>query len=590
VSREGKPRGAVDHLVVGGDVLIASGWVEAGEKHPLRARLLTGEREVPLRETEVVRMTRRGVSEALGREEERFGFVLLGEVDAEPEAARLKLALDWDQGEARLECPARGSLRALLGAIAAAPPDERTQIRAIVERRIEKLGDGGEDLPPPDELDPSLRAHVDRACLIPGRGVFLYGWILDPEAKLQAVHFVGAGDHGPNLLEHGARYPRPDVDDVFPDLSGEWALPGLLAFAQVERDDSPLVGEMLFVTHDGGKAMLRFPIEDPVGGPLQQLEVILAPFRPDEPDAAQLLARHVGPAVEGRWQARRPVAENVQEHQFGVRPTDPPCSIVVPLFARYDFLLYQLSLFARDPELAKMDLIYVIDDERICEATIRLAREVAPLWPVPFRILALGQNLGYAGANNAGARIAEGEFLLLLNSDVIPDRPGWLRRLCEKHRSLPECGALAPRLLFEDGSIQHDGITFVRHPKTPEIWLNGHPGKGLAPSPAEESKDVVVPAVTGACMLVRREIYLDLEGLDEGYVFGDFEDSDLCLRLRERDLLSYCARGETLYHLERQSVRHTGHTDWRTKITLYNAWRHTQRWQSTLEELATDEH
>jgi GT2 family glycosyltransferase len=571
-------------------VLIASGWVEAGEEHTLQARLLTGEREVPLREAEVVRTTRQEVSEALGREEARLGFVLLGEVDAEPEPASLRLALDWEGGEARLECPARGSLPALLGTVGAALPDEREQIRAVVERRIEKLGDGSEDPPRPDQLDPSLSAHVDRACLIPGRGVFLYGWILDPEAKLQAVRFVVAGDHGPNLLAQGARYPRPDVDDAFPDHSGEGAPSGLAAFAQVDLDEPPLVGEMLFVTHDGGRAMLRFPIEDPVGGALQQLEVILAPFGPDEPDAAQLLARHVGPAIEGRWQARRPVAQNVQEHQFGVRPTDPPCSIVVPLFARYDYLMYQLSLFARDPELSKMDLIYVIDDERIREATIRLAHELAPLWPVPFRILALGQNLGYAGANNAGARIAEGGFLLLLNSDVVPDRPGWLGRLCEKHRSLPRCGALAPRLLFEDGSIQHDGIKFVRHPKTPQIWLNDHPGKGWAPSLVKESKDVVVPAVTGACMLVRREIYLDLGGLDEGYVTGDFEDSDLCLRMRERDLLSYCARGETLYHLERQSVRHAGDTDWRTKVTLYNAWRHTQRWQSTLEELATDEH
>lgn len=587
MSRDERPRGAVDQLVVGGDVLIASGWVEAGEEHPLRARLFAGEREVPLREIEVVRMTRRGVLADLDREHARFGFVLLGEVDAEPEAANLRLALDWEGGEARLECPPRGSLRALLETIAAALPDEREQIGAVIVRRIEKLGDGDESLPRPDELDPSLHAHVDRACLIPGRGVFLYGWILDPEAKLQAVHFVGAGDQGPNLLEQGARYPRPDVDEAFPECSREGAFPGLTAFVQVDLDESPVVGEMLFVTHDGGRAMLRFPIEDPVGGALHQLEVIFAPFRPNEPDAAQLLSRHVGRAVEGRWQARRPVAKNVQEHQFGLRPTDPPCSIVVPLFARYDFLMYQLSLFARDPELAKMDLIYVIDDERISEAAIRFAHAVAPLWPVPFRMLDLGRNLGYGGANNAGARIAEGAFLLLLNSDVVPDRPGWLGRLCEKHRSLPRCGALAPRLLFEDGSIQHDGITFVRHPKTPEIWLNDHPGKGSAPSFAGESNDVVVPAVTGACMLVRREIYLDLGGLDEGYVIGDFEDSDLCLRLRERDLLSYCARGEALYHLERQSVRHAGDSNWRTKVTLYNAWRHTQRWQSTLGELAT---
>jgi GT2 family glycosyltransferase len=136
--------------------------------------------------------------------------------------------------------------------------------------------------------------------------------------------------------------------------------------------------------------------------------------------------------------------------------------------------------------------------------------------------------------------------------------------------------------LFEDGSIQHDGIGFVPHPQLPEIWLNDHPGKGLSPAEAPPPEDVEIPAVTGACMLLRRDTYLELGGLDDEYVIGDFEDSDLCLRLRERELLSYCARGETLYHLERQSLPHLGPADWRAKITLYNAWRHTRRWRDVL--------
>jgi GT2 family glycosyltransferase len=86
-------------------------------------------------------------------------------------------------------------------------------------------------------------------------------------------------------------------------------------------------------------------------------------------------------------------------------------------------------------------------------------------------------------------------------------------------------------------------------------------------------------------MLVDRDTYLDLGGFDEGYAVGDFEDSDFCLRLRERDLLSYCARSETLYHLERQSQALLGSPDLRAKLTLYNAWRHTRRWRDTLEQL-----
>jgi GT2 family glycosyltransferase len=314
---------------------------------------------------------------------------------------------------------------------------------------------------------------------------------------------------------------------------------------------------------------------------------MLTLLRPGASDVGELLSSHLGPAIEARWAARRPSPRQVRELQFGTPPTDPRCTVVVPLHGRHDFLLYQLSAFARDPEMAGADLIYVIDDPAIRDATVRLARDISPLWPVPFRVIDPGTNLGYAGANNLAASRGRGDLLLLLNSDVLPDRPGWLGRLDAKLDALPRCGVLAPRLLFEDGSIQHDGITFRPHPRVPSIWINDHPGKGLPVSLAASQEDEVVPAVTGACMLLRRQTYLELGGLDEGYVMGDFEDSDLCLRLREQGLRTYVVRDESLYHLEGMSRGHAPRSEWRPRVTLYNAWRHTRRWEATLREVSS---
>jgi GT2 family glycosyltransferase len=94
--------------------------------------------------------------------------------------------------------------------------------------------------------------------------------------------------------------------------------------------------------------------------------------------------------------------------------------------------------------------------------------------------------------------------------------------------------------------------------------------------PAKEL--TVVPAVTGACMLVRRCDFDAVGGWDTGYLIGDFEDSDLCLKLRSSGLASAYLPTVQLTHLERQSMRALGSGEYRMRVTLWNALRHQQRW------------
>ena len=262
---------------------------------------------------------------------------------------------------------------------------------------------------------------------------------------------------------------------------------------------------------------------------LESLEIARLPA-PD--DMAQ---RYLEP-LAALWTAHlaRRASAHVDEIVFGTLPANPRRSVIVPLYGRYDFVLHQVHHFSHDGDFDETDLIYVVDDPKIFDGVMQLATTLSTQYSLGFRVVYAGTNYGYAAANNLGARYARAPLLVLLNSDVFPADKGWLSRLEIVYASLPHVGALGVRLLFEDRSIQHAGLTFRRDARFPGVWLNDHPGKGLPEALVPSRGTIPVSAVTGACLMIGAELYREVGGLDEGYMLGDFEDSDLCLTLLSR--------------------------------------------------------
>ena len=124
--------------------------------------------------------------------------------------------------------------------------------------------------------------------------------------------------------------------------------------------------------------------------------------------------------------AKRSLAPNAEYRQFGRAVNEPEITVLIPLYGRYDFLRHQLAQFADDEDFNQTDLIYIVDDPSILNATIELAAKYQPLFKIPFRIIWNGENRGFAAANNLGAQYAKSPLLVLLNSDVIPQQTGWL--------------------------------------------------------------------------------------------------------------------------------------------------------------------
>jgi GT2 family glycosyltransferase len=293
-----------------------------------------------------------------------------------------------------------------------------------------------------------------------------------------------------------------------------------------------------------------------------------------------LMVRHIMPAIMRIQKRTASKFEIDTVVQHGEPPTAPDISIVVPIYMNTEYLEGQLAEFASDPALGESDLIYVLDSPEQAITLEYWAGQLYPIYRVPFRVVTLVHNVGYAGANNAGASVARGRLLLLLNSDVLPDKPGWVETMRDFYDSKPKIGALAPKLLYEDDSIQHAGMYFQRRESGQDI-IDSHYFRGLHRTFPGANVSRTVPAVTGACMMIARHLYEEFGGLSYEYVQGDYEDFDLCLRLSQAGKENWYIPQAELYHLEAQSYEPA----LREPANRYNQWLNGHIWKDRMEEL-----
>jgi GT2 family glycosyltransferase len=274
---------------------------------------------------------------------------------------------------------------------------------------------------------------------------------------------------------------------------------------------------------------------------------------------------------------------------LGSPPEAPTISLIIPLYARWDFVEHQLLTFVQDRHLLETtEIIYVVDDPGILSDVLLEAENLYRLYEAPFKVVWGHRNRGFSGANNLGVSVSKGRQVLLLNSDAFPTRPGWANRMGELLDANPKYGLLGARLLNPEGSMQHAGMMFF-YSSAWQVWLNKHPLAGLAPefdTVPLRGEIVDKPAVTGACLIMTRALFDELGGLDEGYLIGDFEDSDLCLKVIDHGHRIGYVPSVELVHLERQSFSAVGDTSFRTMVVRFNAWRHTQRWGTLIESVS----
>jgi GT2 family glycosyltransferase len=148
-------------------------------------------------------------------------------------------------------------------------------------------------------------------------------------------------------------------------------------------------------------------------------------------------------------------------------------------------------------------------------------------------------------------------------------------------------GIVGARLLFEDDTIQHDGMAPMVLREYPGLLFNDHPKKGWPQKIATYDSEIEqIDLLTAACWMIDKSLFERAGGFDPSYVLGDFEDSDLCFKVLELGKQNFIHHGTQLYHLERQSQNLVEAGNWKHNLTIFNAVTFNQKWQNQLEALA----
>ena len=175
----------------------------------------------------------------------------------------------------------------------------------------------------------------------------------------------------------------------------------------------------------------------------------------------------------------------------------------------------------------------------------RMEQEHANLHVVTWQ----GKGFNYSALNNFGEKFATGEYLLLLNNDTEVITPNWLEEMV-MYAQQERVGCVGVKLLYPDNTIQHAGIGFGYLTLAAHMHKNfpvGHPGYMGRLVYAHD-----VYAVTAACLMVRKSVYEQVNGLDESFAVA-FNDVDFCVRVREAGYTNVFTPFAQLYHYESKS-------------------------------------
>ncbi|HET7775215.1 MAG TPA: glycosyltransferase, partial [Azospira sp.] len=242
------------------------------------------------------------------------------------------------------------------------------------------------------------------------------------------------------------------------------------------------------------------------------------------------------------------------EYHYGETPL---VSIIIPNRDAVWYLKPCLEGLFEKTDYRNFEVI-IVDNQTDDPDTLDYYAELTDRYGDQVRIVAYDHPFNFSAQCNLGAREARGDYLLLLNNDTEIVQSNWLSRLVS-YGLRPEVGAVGARLVLpENAQIQHAGVIvgmdrlashgFMLQDMNDHGYMN------------RLQVDQNYSAVTAACMLLRRSAYEGVGGMDEEATPVLFNDVDLCLKIREANLLVVWTPSVTLVHHESKSLATEGQT------------------------------
>lgn len=239
---------------------------------------------------------------------------------------------------------------------------------------------------------------------------------------------------------------------------------------------------------------------------------------------------------------------------------NPKVSIIIPNKDEVSTLKKCISSIIKKSTYSNYEII-VVENNSTENSTFKYYDELSKMDKV--KVVKWEREFNYSAINNFGVANCDGEYILLLNNDTEVIKEKWLEELV-MHAQRPEVGIVGGKLYYPDDTIQHAGIVVGVNGVADHIgkgygrYENGHMGRLLIKQN--------VSAVTGACLMIRRNVYEEVQGLTEDFAVA-FNDIDLCLKVREKGYLIVFNPYVELYHYESKS---RGAEDTPEKIQRFN--------------------
>jgi GT2 family glycosyltransferase len=221
----------------------------------------------------------------------------------------------------------------------------------------------------------------------------------------------------------------------------------------------------------------------------------------------------------------------------------PKISIIIPNKDQAESLELCVKSVINRSTWKNLDIL-VVENGSVESRTFKLYDELEKSGNI--RIIEWENPFNFSAINNFAVNYVKGEIILFLNNDTEVISQGWLERMLE-HILRGEVGAVGAKLYYGNDSIQHAGVV---------IGLGGvanHPYRCFSKKSFGYMNRLKaihnLSAVTGACLMTKRDIFEQVGGFDERFAFA-FNDIDLCLKMREEGYLVVWTPYAELYHHE----------------------------------------
>ena len=431
--------------------------------------------------------------------------------------------------------------------------------------------------------------NIESIAIAEEGGVFINGWIDDTGDTLRWVQVGGNNGRVTFNNDALARTYRDDVQAaIATSRRHEFGFWGFAAKEAIQRGGNIANVDLAMV----GGAQQRHDASIRIVDETELRDIVLTYLATSQHlgnpqlEAVAGLVNYIGAQiVDFNLKLSRKIVSQPYVERFGRRSRKLKGSIVVCLYGKPEYLFLQNSLFSNRPGIEDYEFVYVCNSPELVEPLLREAHITSSAYDIDQTLVILPGNAGFGAANNAAVKFAQTGRVLVVNPDVFPLDQDWAVKHTDIVEQLPreQTSIFGVPLYYDDGSLMHGGMYFDADRgvsidrsvfKTMMFLRVEHYGKGSPPLATRFIKSRPVPAVTGAFMSFDRNWFENIGGFSEEFVFGHYEDADLCLKSLEKGISPWI-HDVKLWHLEgKGSHRLPAHEG----ASIVNRWLFNKQW------------